>query len=146
MTFHQLFGTYRSRLPEETLSIIKPYIKLAGISRLADLTGLDDLGIPVYACFRPSSKSLATSQGKGCSHLLAQCSAYMEGIEHFYAENCLPALKDKTVLEIRNIDFVYPKELQAGPIMVADYESLKLDWIRGVNLLNQNKCYVPVEA
>ena len=36
-----------------------------GITRLADVTGLDRIGIPVWMAVRPNSKTLAVSQGKG---------------------------------------------------------------------------------
>ena len=81
-----LGGTLRARPPEETLQKIQPLIKKAGITRIAHLTHLDCIGIPVYSCIRPLSKNLSTSQGKGISHPLAMCSAYMEAIECFFAE------------------------------------------------------------
>jgi len=84
---YQLGGTLRTRPPEETLKLIAPMIVRAGITRIAKLTHLDCLGIPVYTCIRPLSKNLATSQGKGISDDLAKCSAYMEGIECFFAES-----------------------------------------------------------
>lgn len=91
-TYH-FGGTLRARTPEQTLAVIQPYIAKAGITRIANLTHLDTLGIPVYTCFRPLSKNLATSQGKGITDALAQCSAYMEGIEHYYSEQLVPALQ-----------------------------------------------------
>lgn len=89
---YDLGGTIRARHPEETLRIIQPYIKKAGITRIASLTGLDNIGIPVYTCIRPNSKNLSTSQGKGITDSLAMCSAYMEAIEHYYSENVVPTI------------------------------------------------------
>jgi ribosomal protein S12 methylthiotransferase accessory factor len=57
-----------------------------GITRLANITGLDCLGIPVWSACRPNSRSLAIAQGKGIDHLSAQVSAIMESIEGFHAE------------------------------------------------------------
>lgn len=81
-----LGGTIRARDPKETLEVIKPYIKKAGITRIANLTYLDCIEIPVYTCIRPKSKNLSTSQGKGITDDLAKCSAYMEAIEHYFSE------------------------------------------------------------
>ena len=83
MLLHNLGGTIRTRVPSETLEITKPYIEKAGISRIANITGLDCLNIPVYTCYRPNSKNLSTSQGKGLTDELALCSAIMEAIEHY---------------------------------------------------------------
>lgn len=81
-----LGGTIRARTPAQTLETIQPYIKRAGISRIANLTYLDCIEIPVYTCIRPQSKNLSTSQGKGITDELAMCSAYMEAIEHHFSE------------------------------------------------------------
>ena len=60
-------GTHRSRSPRETFLKIKPFLKQMGITRVANVTGLDRINIPVFAAYRPNSKSLAVSQGKGHS-------------------------------------------------------------------------------
>ena len=46
-----------------------------GITRLADVTGLDNIGIPVFQAIRPNARSLSVSQGKGVSLEAAQASA-----------------------------------------------------------------------
>lgn len=53
----------------------------SGITRVADLTRLDYIGLPVYTAIRPNSQTLTASQGKGANPLLAKLSAVMEGIE-----------------------------------------------------------------
>ncbi len=73
----------RIRTPEETLDAIKPWLKRAGVSRLADLTGMDCIGIPVYASIRPDSKSLAVDSGKGVTKAHAKASAAMESLERW---------------------------------------------------------------
>ncbi|MCI0584144.1 MAG: hypothetical protein L0227_14890, partial [Chloroflexi bacterium] len=42
------FGTRRAVRPAETLRRIRPLLAPAGITRLADVTGLDWVGVPVY--------------------------------------------------------------------------------------------------
>ena len=80
-------GTHRSCSPEETLEKISPFLKDMGITRVANLTGLDHIGIPVIGVTRPNSKSLATAQGKGHSLIAAKVSGVMESIEGYHAEN-----------------------------------------------------------
>lgn len=75
--------TPRIRTPEETLEVIKPWLTKAGVSRLADLSGMDCIGIPVYASIRPDSKSLAVDSGKGITKAHAKASAAMESLERW---------------------------------------------------------------
>ena len=50
------------------------------------ITGLDTLGIPVFAAIRPMGRSLSTQQGKGLTPEAARISALMESLETFTAE------------------------------------------------------------
>ena len=61
----------------------RPYFDEVGITRVADITGMDRIGIPVYAAIRPDSKSLAVDSGKGITREQAKCSAVMEAIERW---------------------------------------------------------------
>ena len=73
----------------------RPAAKRAGITRIAELTGLDTLGIPVFAAIRPMGKSLSTQQGKGTTALAAKVSALVESLETWSAEHLAdnPALR-----------------------------------------------------
>jgi YcaO-like protein with predicted kinase domain len=79
-------GTHRVCSPVETFERIEPVFDRVGITRLADITGLDEIGIPVYQAIRPDARSLSVSQGKGLSSDLAKVSAAMEAIELWHAE------------------------------------------------------------
>ncbi len=79
-------GTQRTIAPEETLERIRPCFPIAGLTRLANITGLDRIGIPITISIRPNSKTLTTSSGKGVSLAAARTSGAMEGIELFHAE------------------------------------------------------------
>src|SRR6266496_3142850 len=80
-------GTHRIRNPEQTLAEYLPKAKDMGITRLANVTGLDWVGIPVYNAIRPNSRSLSVSQGKGVTLEAAKVSALMESIEYWHAEH-----------------------------------------------------------
>ena len=51
--------------PDETLAGVRRLLPVMGITRVANVTGLDSIGIPVVMVCRPNSRSLAVSQGKG---------------------------------------------------------------------------------
>jgi len=78
----------RSVPAEETLDRIEKLSKAAGITRIADITGLDRIGIPVFSSIRPEAMSGAISvyNGKGLTATQARISAIMEGIERYSAE------------------------------------------------------------
>jgi ribosomal protein S12 methylthiotransferase accessory factor len=98
-------GTHRSATLAATWRRFAPAARRAGITRIAELTGLDTLGIPVFAAIRPMGRSLSTQQGKGTTALAAKVSALMESLETWSAEHlALPvvrgswrALRDRAV-------------------------------------------------
>lgn len=61
-----------------------------GVSRLARLTGLDKIGIPVWSAISPNARSIVINQGKGVSDSDAKISAAMEAIERAVA--CAPSV------------------------------------------------------
>ncbi|MFW8635148.1 YcaO-like family protein [Cribrihabitans pelagius] len=81
-----LHGTHRLRGPAQTLEQVRPHLDRMGITRIANLTGLDRIGLPVVMAARPNSRSVAVSLGKGLTLAAAQASAVMEAAESWHAE------------------------------------------------------------
>ncbi len=82
----------RRLAPEATLARVAALAPAIGVTRLAVLTGLDVIGIPVAAAVRPNSRTVAVHQGKGDSLAAAKVSALMEALECCCAETAmLPA-------------------------------------------------------
>lgn len=73
-----------------------------GITRLANITGLDRINLPVVVAIRPNSRSLATSQGKGDALEAAKASALLESIEIWHGERCAAALRYETYDAMRS--------------------------------------------
>lgn len=87
-----LDGTHRSIPIERTLEKLQSFLPAFGITRVANITGLDHIGVPTAIAVRPASRSLSVSQGKGLSLASAKVSAIMESIEQWHAEEAdLPA-------------------------------------------------------
>lgn len=80
-------GTHRVSSPEDTLARLEPHLPAIGVTRSADVTGLDRIGIPVFCAIRPAGKMIQVTNGKGISHIDARVSALMEALEVFHAEN-----------------------------------------------------------
>lgn len=79
-------GAQRACTPEQTLERMRPHFHAAGITRLAEITGLDRIGICVAQCIRPDAIVLAVDSGKGATPSAARCSAMMEGFERHVGE------------------------------------------------------------
>src|SRR5438270_10686599 len=86
-------GTHRTVDPAETVARVRELMPLMGITRIANVTGLDFIGIPVVMVVRPNARSLAVSQGKGIDLPAAQASGLMESVEAFHAEHVRLPLK-----------------------------------------------------
>ncbi len=63
-------GTHRTCSPAETWARWRPMAAHFGMTRVASLTGLDIIGVPMFTAVRPNSRSLATSQGKALDPLI----------------------------------------------------------------------------
>ena len=77
---------HRSVAPADFLQHVRGAAKLCGVTRLADITGLDRLGLPVWQAVRPAGWGLSVHQGKGASTLDAKIGALCEAIESHFAE------------------------------------------------------------
>ncbi|MFJ1666295.1 hypothetical protein ACIOK4_07935 [Streptomyces bottropensis] len=93
-------GTLRARGPEETWQALASYLPGFGITRVARLTGLDCIGLPVWTAIRLAFLTLATSQGKGLTDKLTRLSAVMEAIELWHVEQPLPVVAAGTAAEV----------------------------------------------
>lgn len=140
-------GTHRAVEPRETLDRLRPFFGAFGITRVADISGLDSIGIPVAVAFRPGSRSNITFQGKGLDRAAARVSAVMESIETFCAERANGPLIWACASEMR----------QAGREIV-DFSDLnfrlearfsgetRILWFEGQHLAGGGSCWVPFEC
>jgi ribosomal protein S12 methylthiotransferase accessory factor len=128
-----------------TWSVIEPLLPRAGITRVADLTGLDDLGIPTAQAVRPGSVTLSVSQGKATTLLGAMVSAAMEALEVWHCENITGDLRGVTAAELAGELGYGPAELNrpAGSLY---HEDAALDWVRATGLVTGRSTWVPLGA
>ena len=98
---HTAAAPYRRCSPLETLARLTPFLDSMGITRIANVTGLDNIGIPVVMVCRPNSRGLSVSQGKGLDLHEAKVSGLMEAAELFHAENIDCPLKFETYARLR---------------------------------------------
>jgi ribosomal protein S12 methylthiotransferase accessory factor YcaO len=140
-------GTDRTVSPALTLERIAPLLPAMGITRVADVTGLDCIGIPVAFCCRPNSRALAVSQGKGLDLASAKASAVMESVEAFHAERVSRPVRWATYAELASHGEPVAEARLLGRSRVSPFhEHLQLPWVRGADLVSGLTTWVPYEA
>ncbi|MCA9708929.1 MAG: YcaO-like family protein [Myxococcales bacterium] len=142
-------GTHRLAPPEQTLARIEPLLARCGITRLAEITGLDeDFGVPTYTAVRPGGLVLQTGNGKGLTKAAAKVSAAMEAIELYHAENPdRSRFVRASLLEMRRrglLTFVPPRDEADRRFYFS--EGYEIDWVRGEELVGGADVWVPASA
>ena len=135
-------GTHRIISPEQTWTAIQPLLGPAGITRVADLTWLDDLGIPTVQAVRPASLTLSVSQGKATTYCAAQVSAVMESLENWHVENLTPDLFSTPTTELGESLTYDPADLNR-PEGSFYHPGARLDWVAATTLLTGRRTWVP---
>ena len=130
-------GTHRTVDPAATFARVQPYLAGMGITRVANVTGLDRIGVPVVMVCRPNSRSLAVSQGKGLTLDAAKASGVMEAIELYHAERIELPLKLGSARELARTHRLV--DLDALPRRADSrfHPDLPMLWIEGRNLLDR---------
>jgi len=116
-----------------------------GITRLANVTGLDSIGIPVVMACRPNARSLAVSQGKGWDLDAAKASAVMEAIEAYHAENIRLPLKLSSYAELQAVHNVVDVSLLPRVPGGRFHANQPMLWIEGDDYLQSGKIWVPFQ-
>ena len=140
-------GTHRVIAPKKTVEINEDKLKTVGITRVADITDLDRIGMPVFTAIRPTAEDGAISiyGGKGISKDHAKASAMMEGFERYSAEKqeC-----DNTIFATPNEiadkgDYIEPKSLNLPQkFEKADLGDTKFEWNLAHDIITDNDYYV----
>jgi YcaO-like protein with predicted kinase domain len=138
-------GTHRLIAPEETLERVQPFFPVMGITRVADITGLDTIGIPVIAVCRPNSRSVVVSLGKGLDVMAARASGVMESIEAFMAERVVRPLIIGSVNDLRFSHHLVDVDLIPRTADSLYHPDFPLLWVEGQGLISQNPVWVPYE-
>jgi YcaO-like protein with predicted kinase domain len=117
-----------------------------GITRVAVVTGLDSIGVPVVMVCRPNSRSLAVSQGKGLNLPAAKASGLMEAMELYHAERVTLLLKLASLEEMR---YTHPLvDVAALPRTIHSrfHPDLPLLWVEGRDITSDDPVWLPFET
>ncbi len=127
-------GTHRLLTAEETLARVTPFMETAGITRVANVTNLDTVGIPVVNAYRPNSRSISVSQGKGLTLAAARTSGVMEAVELFVAERPPLPLRRASHDELRQEQPVVDVWNLPRVATSSFRDTLPILWVEGVDL------------
>ena len=141
LTKYFFAGTHRAADPSRLLEHLSADLSSFGISRVARLTGLDRLGVEVFAAARPNSRGLSLSQGKGSSKEAAKLSAIMEAIELFHAERFIGNVFRAEYPDVRSR---FPKNHVSRPNEDKDLHR-EIDWTFAVDVRTSQKTVVPYD-
>ena len=138
-------GTHRSQILRDTVENALRLAPVMGITRVANVTGLDLVGIPVVMVCRPNSRSVAVSQGKGVDLESARASGLMESAELYHAETISLPLRLATYEEIRYQHTVVDIDELPRISRSRFHPNLRLLWCEGRDLFSGETVLVPFE-
>ena len=116
------------------------------VSRVSYIDGFSEVDLPVAIAYRPNSKVLSQSAGKGISRNQSLISALMESYECDAAEKIKPDqhLISESYLKENNLKFISPEFLS---ITLSSYRKhMCIEWCEGQNIISKQKCLVPFHA
>lgn len=144
-------GTHRVIAPSKTIEINENKLKVAGITRIADITDLDRIGLPIYTAIRPTAEDGAVSiyGGKGITKDHAKASAMMEGFERYSAER--QDIDETIIASLSEIEefgeYIDPKSLNLPKeFEKKNISDLSLEWSKSIDLISNREYYIPTNA
>jgi ribosomal protein S12 methylthiotransferase accessory factor len=141
-------GVHRSVATSATWRRIGPALAPSGVTRVADITGLDHVGIPVFSCVRPSAvrASVSVTCGKGCSRAQARVGAAMEAIEYHCAETPAAPPRRATFEALAREE----PALDPGDLILPAWSPYRpdraIEWLPGWSLDTGERCWIPANA
>jgi len=139
-------GRYGGRqpAPDRVLPRLQSMCPELGITRIADITGLDRIGIPVVQVVRPFSLSNAVSQGKGETLAEAAISAILESTESFCGERL-----DRIETVAASAAALNIHQDRFANLMAANgterWMETETAWVTAENLIDGHRTFLPLE-
>jgi YcaO-like protein with predicted kinase domain len=124
---------------------VRRFFPAMGITRVADITGLDIIGLPVVTVCRPNSRAVTVSLGKGLDLAAAKASGVMESIEAFMAERLTRPLVLGSVNDLRSSHPLVDVDLLPRTTDSLYHPDAPILWIEGRELFTGTPRWVPYE-
>jgi len=119
-----------------------------GVTRLSDVTGLDYVGIPVWAAVRPvpDDSSISVQNGKGPTRMQARAGAMMEAIEHYCCERPPHRPRHASYSMLRRTARAVDPQSLLLDARAGYSETRPQAWLRGTDLRSDEQVWVPAGA
>lgn len=139
------FLSERVLTAEATLKLALPIAAAKGVTRIADITGLDRIGVPVYSAIVPASQDgISVCNGKGLTAIDSRTGAVMEAIERQTALNASVALVKQSYAGLRRGERVALDPQSFNHKLRDDFsEDRAYAWMEGFDLLANEPVLVP---
>jgi ribosomal protein S12 methylthiotransferase accessory factor len=141
-------GVERSVRPAATIRRARAVLDIIGVTRVADVTDLDRVGIPNFMTVRPHDLGPGISyyNGKGTTRADAHAGAMMEAIERHAGERYDGPVIVSSHYNLRS-DHRCIDPLEINVPMVRKYsEHLMLEWVLGFDLMMRRPTYAPLNC
>jgi ribosomal protein S12 methylthiotransferase accessory factor len=128
----------------QTVAIAATVAESLGVTRIADITGLDRIGIPVYSSIVPDSADmLSIYNGKGVRPIDAKAGALMEAIERQTSLKIrLPLVESSFAHLSATANVLNPRSLNS--LLKPTYsEQQTYSWCEGIDIVSGQPCLVP---
>lgn len=147
---HYFSCAHRAINPEKTILNHENKLKIAGITRITEITHLDRVGIPVYSAIRPTAQDGGVSvyAGKGAEKNQAKASAMMEGFERYSAEKQEIDNENSLISTTEDLEnFINPHDLILPEISKKfDFNDTSLEWTISTDIITEKEYYIPSNA
>lgn len=138
----------RSVRPKSTIDRANAVLNSIGVTKVAEVTNLDRLGIPNFITVRPrdAGPGISYYNGKGTTRLDAQAGALMEAVERHAGESCgYPVVVGSYKTISTTHACIDPRDIIVPT--VRDYsEDMQLEWVCGFDLVSKQAKYVPLNC
>ena len=141
-------GVERSVRPSATIRRARAVLDLIGVTKVADVTDLDRVGIPNFMTVRPHDLGPGISyyNGKGTTRADAHAGAMMEAIERHAGERYDGPVIAASHYNLRS-EHACVDPLQIHVPMVRKYsEHLMLEWVLGFDLMTRRPTFAPLNC
>ena len=138
--------TARTSSAEASIERVTPYRPEYGITRVANLTHLDRVGVPVHTALKPLGTTLSNGSGKGLTMEASKISAIMEAIEQTHWENDRLEKVETTQSDLvaQGLAVTNGDELPLFKLSLWNHR-LPLDWTMGHDLVTGEEIWTPAE-
>jgi ribosomal protein S12 methylthiotransferase accessory factor len=141
-------GVERTVRPSVTIKRARKVLEAVGVTKVAEVTDLDRVGIPNFMTVRPhdAAHGISYYNGKGTTRADAHAGALMEAIERHAGESYAGPIVRSSTYNLRgDYPCVDPLEIHA-PLIAGYSEDLLLEWVPGFDLLNRQSVLVPLNC